>query len=707
MSSSIRYLFEPRNVAIIGASKDPKKIGYKILSNLIASGYRGAIYPINPAGGEILGRQVYPSIQAVPERVDVVCTTIPAAHVFDAVKACADCGVRYNLIISSGFSEVGNTEEEHRIAAYAQNAGMRIVGPNIFGVYSAEASMDATFGPGNILPGSVAIVTQSGALGLAMIGKTHVENIGLSAIVSVGNKCDVDEADLLEYLTEQRRTRVILMYIEGIKNGPRFIEAVKKATRVKPVVVIKSGRSERGAVAAASHTGSLAGSDEIVDAIFRQCGVMRADSIRDAFNWCKYLAHSPPPTSDQAVIITNGGGIGVMATDACERYHVELYDDGKTLKKLFGPVTPSFGSTKNPIDITGGAAGAEYDAALTVALKHKGIGASIALYCETATFLAADLERVLENTYRNYQEKKKPILFAIVGGEEIEHALVRLSRKNVPVFGDVYEAVSCLGVLYRYHRYLKNRDEVYETFAFDGAPIEEICRNARAQGRSFLLAHEAQQIMAHVGIPVPRSTVARSLSEAVQAAESIGFPVVMKVVSRDIIHKSDAGGVALNLESRDEVIDAYQAIMQNCRAYNPNAVIEGVEVAEMLLKDVETIIGARRDPAFGPIIMFGLGGIYVEVMKDVAFRALPLSRREITEMIKETRTYPLLLGVRGEAQKDLEAVITSIVKLGALMSRCTMISDIEINPLMVYEQGLGAKAVDVRILLSQDERSLS
>lgn len=703
----IRCLFEPRSVAVIGASKDPKKIGYKVLSNLIGSGYQGTIYPINPAGGEILGLPAYPSIEAVPDTVDVVCTTIPAKAVFDSVKACADRGVRYNLIISSGFSEVGNTEEEQRIAAYAADHGMRVVGPNIFGVYSAASSMDATFGPGNILPGSVAIITQSGALGLAMIGKTTVENIGLSAIVSVGNKCDVDEADLLSYLTEQERTRVILMYIEGIKNGPRFMEAVKQATRVKPVVVIKSGRSERGAVAAASHTGSLAGSDEIVDALLKQCGVLRADSIKDAFNWCKYLAHSPAPSSDQAVIITNGGGIGVMATDACEKYQIDLYDDGKALKKMFGPVTPSFGSTKNPIDITGGAAGAEYDAALGVALKHKAIGASIALYCETATFLAADLERVLENNHRRYQEEGKPILFATVGGEDIEHALVHLSRRNVPVFGDVDEAVSCLGALYRYHRYLKNRDELCATREFDTAPIEAICRGALAEQRHFLLAHEARQVMEAAGIPVPRSAVAHTIPDAVSRADAIGYPVVMKVVSRDIIHKSDAGGVALNLENRDEVVDAYQAIMQNCKAYNPDAVIEGVEIAEMLTRDVETIIGARRDVTFGPIIMFGLGGIYVEVMKDVAFRALPLSRREIMEMIKQTRSYPLLLGVRGEAQKDLESVMQCIITIGALISRCSLISDIEINPLMVYEQGSGAKAVDVRILLAKDERRAS
>lgn len=705
--SSIKHLFEPRSIAVVGASKDPKKIGYKVVSNLLASGYQGTVYPINPSGGDVLGLKAYASIEDINDAIDVVCTTIPAKFVFDSVKACADRGVKYNLIITSGFSEVGNTEEEQRIADYGLSHGMRIVGPNIFGVYSAESAMDATFGPGGILPGSVAIVTQSGALGLAMIGKTKVENIGLSTIVSVGNKCDVDEADLLGYLTSQKRTKVILMYIEGIKNGPRFIEAVKQATRKKPVVVIKSGRSERGAVAAASHTGSLAGSDEIVDAILKQCGVLRAESIQDAFNWAKYLANSPPPTSDQAVIITNGGGIGVMATDACEQYQIDLYDDGKVLKKLFEPVTPSFGSTKNPIDITGGAAGAEYDAALSVSLSHKAIGASIALYCETATFLAADLERVLENTYRNYMEKGKPILFATVGGEDIENAIVKLNRKNVPVFGDVYEAVSCLGKLYWYHRYLKYHDEKYEETKIDIKPITAICEGAIAQDRYFLLANEAQQVMACAGIPVPQSAVAHNIPEAVDRADTIGYPVVMKVVSKDIIHKSDAGGVALNLENKEEVIDAYQAIMQNCKAYNPEATIEGVEIAEMLKRDVETIIGARRDATFGPIIMFGLGGIYVEVMKDVAFRALPLSRREIMSMIKQTRSYPLLLGVRGEEQKDMESVISCIIKLGSLLQRCPLISDIEINPLMVYEQGLGAKAVDVRILLSKDERRSS
>ena len=700
----IRCLFEPRSVAVVGASRNSKKIGYTVVNNIISNGYKGKVYPVNPSGGKLLGLTVYKNIEEIEDDVDVVCTIVPAKYVFESVQSCVRKGVKYNFIISSGFSEVGNIEEEKKIASYSREHGMRIIGPNIFGVYSAEVSLDATFGPGNILPGSVAIVTQSGALGLAMIGKTKVENLGLSTIVSVGNKCDIDEADLLEYLTFQERTKVILMYIEGIKNGEQFIRAVKKATQRKPVVVIKSGRSARGAVAAASHTGSLAGSDEIVDAILKQYGVIRADSIKDAFNWCKFLSNSPPPPNENAVIITNGGGIGVMATDACEQCEISLYDDDEVLKELFSTVTPSFGSTKNPVDITGGAASVEFDTALGVALDHDEIGACLVLYCETAVFDAKDLQKVLGDNYIKYKKRGKPVLFVTVGGEDIEKCVVALGRRNVPVFGDVYEAVSCLGNLYAYQRYLKVRSDDYEDAEINVSAIDEICFNAINQNRYFLLAHEAQKIMEIIGIPIPKSYIARNLNEAVGYAEKIGFPVVMKIVSKDIIHKSDAGGIALDLEDKEEVIDAYQVIIQNCREYNPDARIFGVEIAEMLQKDIETVVGARWDTTFGSVLMFGLGGIYIEVIKDVAFRSLPLGRREIMNMIKETKSYPLLLGVRGQEKKDMESVINVVIKIGALIQKCKTISDVEINPLMVYEQGMGAKAIDVRILLSKNER---
>jgi len=696
----IKYLFEPRSVAIIGASSTPNKIGYTIVRNTIQSGYQGKVYPVNPKGGEVLGLPIYQSMGDIDDEVDLVTISIPSPYVFEAVKSCAGKGVKYLSVITSGFSEVGNTEEENQIVAFAREHGMGVLGPNIFGIYSAAASMDATFGAGNIMPGNVAIITQSGALGIAMIGRTATENIGLSAIVSVGNKADVDEAELLDYLTYDNNTKVIMMYVEGVKNGENFIRALKMATQQKPVVVIKSGRSKRGAVAAASHTGSLAGADDIFDAIMRQCGVLRAESLDDAFNWAKFLADTPLPKGENTVIVTNGGGVGVMATDACEKYSVTLYDDQHTLYEVFSPVTPDYGSTKNPVDITGGAVAPDYDKALGAGAENSNIDSVIALYCETAVFDAESLTAMIKTNYAKYQDADKPMLFSILGGEVIETSITTLRKERVPVFADVYEAVSCLGASYRYKHYLRDYSPAVDRVEMDVATIDAIADGALADGRSFLLADEAQELMRVAGLPMPQSCIARNINEAVRSAEQIGYPLVMKVVSRDILHKSDAGGVALDLLNKDEVMDAYQAIMQNSRAYNPNAVIQGVEVSEMVQKGTEVILGARKDGAFGPIVMFGLGGIYVEVMKDVAFRAAPLNRDEILDMVKEIKSYPLLLGVRGEARKDIPSIIDTLVKLATLIEQSRRITDIEINPLMVYEQGQGTKAVDVRVLVS-------
>jgi len=701
---NIKYLFEPENIAVIGAARDENKIGYKILKNILTGGYQGKIYPVNPQGGEILGLKAYRNIEEVNGPVDVASIVIPAKFVYEAVKSCARKKVKYLTIISSGFSEIGNNEEERRIVSYANEHHMRILGPNIFGIYSAAASLNATFGSSGIIPGRVAIITQSGALGVAMIGKTTVENIGLSAIVSVGNKTDVDEADLLEYLVTDDHTKIVLMYIEGVRNGERLIQAVKMTTQKIPVVVIKSGRSERGAIAAASHTGSLAGSDEIFEAIMRQCGVLRAESVEEAFNWCKFLANTPFPSGENTVIVTNGGGIGVMATDACEKYRVKLYDDTAALKEAFSTVTPDFGSTKNPIDLTGQATSSHYNSALEKALKNREINSIIALYGETAVFDAKNLSSMIEENSRKFKEEKKPLVFSIFGGEKIENCLISLKRTDAAVYGDVYEAVSCLGSVYAYYHYLRERSDAIDQAEIDVQAISRVLEGALEEGRSFLLAHEGQAVMQAAGIWIPQSIIARSLDEAVRGAEKIGYPVVMKVVSRDILHKSDAGGVALDIEDKNEVIDAYQAILRNSRAYKADAHIEGVEISEMVTKGMETIIGARRDRTFGPMIMFGLGGIYVEVMKDVAFRALPINRKEILSMVKEIRAYPLLLGVRGEEKKDLDAVVDAIIQVGTILQKCDRISDIEINPLMVYEHGMGVKAVDVRILLASGKK---
>jgi acetyl coenzyme A synthetase (ADP forming)-like protein len=702
----IRLLFEPRSVAVIGASSARDKIGFKILDNIVSGGYHGKVYPVNPKGGEALGLKIFRSLDDIDGPVDVAVIAIPAKLVFDSVRACASKGVKFLTIITSGFSEVGNNEEEHRIVTFALENGMRVLGPNIFGIYSSQACLNATFGPKDVKPGNVAILTQSGALGIAMIGKSAVENVGLSAVVSIGNKADIDEADLLEYVVGQESTRLVLMYIEGVHNGERLIATLKSATKRKPVVVIKAGRSKRGAMAAASHTGSLAGSDAVFDAVMRQCGVLRAENLQDAFSWCKFLAYSAPPRGENAVIITNGGGIGVLATDACEKYGVRLYDNLQALKEAFGKVTPDFGSTKNPIDLTGQATPKFYEEALAAGRASKPIDAVIGLYCETAVFDVGELKRIIASTYEGYRTCGKPVVFSLVGGQKVEECIEGLSREGYPIFPEVYEAVSCLGAAYSQRRRMAEEFEDVAEAKVDAAAIERIAASAVTQDRYFLLAQEAQAVMCAAGIQPPRSTLARSIEEAVKAAHGIGYPVVMKVVSKDIVHKSDVGGVALDLEDDNEVVDAYQAIMHSCRQHSPSALIEGIEVAEFVKHGTEIIVGARRDRGFGPVVMCGLGGVYVEVMRDVSFRAFPLSRKEAMSMVKETKTYQLLLGVRGEERRDIEGVIETLIKLGTIIRKCKSVSDIEINPVMVYESGKGVKAVDVRILLSRNQEAI-
>jgi len=697
----IQYLFEPRSIAVIGASQDKKKIGYAVYNNILSGGYKGSVFPVSPKGGEIDGRRVFTDVLQIEGEVDCASLVIPAPLVRDAVIQCAQKKIKFLQIITSGFSEIGNVKEEKEILEIASAAGTRIIGPNMFGLYSSAASLNSTFSAAQINPGHVAILTQSGALGIAMIAKTAVANIGLSAIVSIGNKCDIDEADLLEYLIKNDNTKVIFIYIEGVKKGERLIETLKAATGKKPVIVIKSGKSKRGAQAAASHTGSLAGSNEIFDAVMKQCGVLRAECLEDAFNWCRFMISSSAPLSHNSVIVTNGGGVGVMATDACEKYGVPLYDDQAVLKSLYEPVTPSFGSTKNPIDLTGVAGGVEYTRALSATAESREIGATIGLYCETAIFDSNNLTQMIKDTYAGHRNNGKSISYALIGGAQVENAIASLKTAQIPVFNDVEQAVSCIGAFLKYYKYVEEISYKVDEYEIDVNAINKIIDGALKDGRTFLLANEGAAVMRAADIRMPLSKIAHNIDEAVKFAEEIGYPVVMKVVSKDILHKSDAGGVLVDLENKKEVIVGYEAIMHSCRQYNSKAVIQGIEVAEMAGKGIELIVGARRDPSFGPVVMCGLGGIYVEVMKDISFRALPIHRGVALSMLEEIRSYPLLLGARGEEKKDIESVIDTIIKIGSIIKKCERITDIEVNPIVVYDLENGIKALDARILISK------
>jgi acetyltransferase len=396
-----------------------------------------------------------------------------------------------------------------------------------------------------------------------------------------------------------------------------------------------------------------------------------------------------------------------MAADACEKYNVELYDDPQEFKRMFSGVVPDFGSTKNPIDLTGQATSQHYAAALDAALKSKDIDSVIALYCETAVFDSENLSSMIEENYKRYQAGGKPLVFSIFGGEKVESSIDVLRKKSIPVFDDVYEAVSCLGAMTDYTQHMvQYSDEIADADINVGA-IEKIAKKALEEGRSFLLAHEGEQIMGVASVRTPKSRITKSLDEAVRAAEELGYPVVMKIVSKDILHKSDVGGVVLDLENRSEVIEAYEVMMHNSKLRKPDAVIDGVQIAEMIKPGaVEIIVGARKDPRFGPVLMCGMGGIYVEVINDVAFRAASLNRKEVISMIKGIKSYKILLGARGDERKDIEALANVIITLGAVIRKCRGIADIEINPVAVYGQGEGIVAVDVRVLLSKTDNKV-
>ena len=701
----IKTLFKPNSIAIIGASEKPGKIGYSIVDNIVSGGYKGKIYPVNPKGGSVLGCKIYKNIAEIPDNeIDIVCISIPASAVYDCVKECSVKKVKFLVIITSGFSEIGNTEEEKRILDLARSYNMRILGPNMFGIYTKAVSLNATFGPKNIKPGHVAILTQSGALGIGMIGKTAAMGLGLSTIVSMGNKVDIDETDLLDYLADDDDTKVIIMYMEGVKNGSKLIKVLKRVTKRKSVIAIKSGRSSRGAIATASHTGSLAGEDNIFDAVMKQCGVIRCETIKEALEWglwSQFLLDIPLPQGENSIIITNGGGLGVLATDACEKYNINLYDNQKKMAEIFQGAVSSFGSTKNPIDLTGQASAEDYRKCLDVAIKDPEIHAIVALYCETAVFDQEALVEVIEEKFKDAQAHNKPLVFSLFGGTKLEEIITNLTSKGIPVFGDVYDAIYGLSALYNLeHNILKDIEKIVP-IPMDFAAINTIIENARKQDRYFLLADEAQEVLKIAGIPIPASEIAATREQATELANKIGFPLVMKIVSKDIIHKSEAGGVKVNLQTVEQVTKAFDDIIASCKKYDHKAEITGIEVTKMADPGLQVIIGAKKDASFESVIMFGLGGIFVEVFKDVVFKALPISKNEANQMLMSIKANAILKGVRGEKHKDTDVIAEIILKVGELLTKCNHISDIEINPLFVYEKGKGATAVHIRILLEK------
>jgi len=700
-SEVLNGLLRPKSVAVVGASATPGKIGYTVLDNLLTGGYKGPIYPINPSGGEILGLKVYATMAEVPGPVDAAIITVPAKFVSGVIDDCGKKGVKGLIVITSGFSEVGRRDMEEEIVSKAHSYGMRILGPNIVGTLSNSDKLNASFAPFLPLAGKSTLVSQSGALLIAIDASSFTRRVGFDKLISIGNMSDVDFADLITWLNDDENTACITLYIEGFKNGRTFIDASRKAK--KPIIALKAGVSAHGAAAAASHTGSLAGAAKVYGAAFQQAGVIQATDLNNLFDRSLALSLLPPMKGDNLLIITNGGGVGVLATDSAERYGVPLKFAPADVQEQLKKHMPEFGSAKNPVDLTGMAGREWYTDSVRYAFSHPWVDGLAVLYCETAMTDPSDIAQGIKQAVVESGVTDKPVTVSFVGGERSEKAMQWLIENGIPAYGAPDIAINAIAALREYARMQASLSETVETCAGNEREAAlKVIAKARAEGRGSLTEIEAKEVFAAYGLPVTTTKLARSEDEAVALAKEIGFPVVMKIVSPDILHKSDAGGVKVNIKDENGVREAFRIIMENARKYKADADIHGIAIQEMAPWGTEVILGSVNDATFGPTIMFGLGGIFVEVLKDVTFRVTPVSNSQAMRMLGEIRGAPILAGVRGEAPRDRQAMADTICRYSTMiLDLVDEISESDANPVLVYEEGKGLKVVDARIILKK------
>ncbi len=701
MDPILNGLLKPKSIAIIGASATPGKIGNTVIKNLIESEYKGGVYPVNPSSDEILGFKCYPSIGEIPYVVDAAVITVPAKYVLDVTKQCGEKGVKGLIIITSGFAEVGDVALEHEIVDVAKSYGMRILGPNIVGTLSNSDKMNASFAPFLPLAGKASLVSQSGALLIAMDASTYTRRVGFDKMISIGNMSDVNFSDLIGYLNDDPDTSCISLYIEGLRDGRRFIEEARKAT--KPIVVLKSGVSAHGAAAAASHTGSLAGAAKIYSAAFQQAGVTQAGDLNDLFDRTLALSLQPRMKGENLLILTNGGGVGVLATDSAEKYGLPLHFAPPEVQEELKKHMPEFGSAKNPVDMTGMAGNDWYYQTTKFSYAHPWVDGLVVLYCETAM---TNPDEIADAIYRGIKESgitDKPVTVSFVGGERSDEAMKWLVENGIPAYGAPDIAVKAMATLRDDQRMSENNNYgPYVPERVDSTKAREIINQARKMGRTALTEIEAKRVFSLYGLPVTPTEIASSESEAVKFADQIGYPVVMKIVSPDILHKSDAGGVKVNIKNATQVIEAYNTILENARNYKADAYIDGIAVQEMAPWATEVIVGSVNDNTFGPTIMFGLGGIFVEVLKDVTFRVAPISVEEALRMEDEIRSAAILSGTRGELPRDKQALAKVLASYAHMVHDLKdEIAESDANPVIVYEDGKGVKVVDARIILTK------
>ena len=695
---SLNDFFCPDSVAVIGAAREEGKVGRTIFDNIIGSGYKGKVFPVNPKASDINGHKCYSSILDVKQDISLAVIVIPAKFISKVLEECSEKGIKYAIIISAGFKETGvkGAKREKRLIEKAKDYGIRILGPNCLGMIDASCPINASFSANMPLKGKISFISQSGALLTSVLDWAKTSKIGFSKVVSLGNKADISENDLFEAWKNDPQTDVITAYLEGVTDGKEFIRISSKASKKKPIIVIKSGNTDAGARAVSSHTGTLAGSNKAYEAAFKQAGIIRADTIKELFDYAKAFSYQPLPKGKKVAIITNAGGPGIMATDACENNGIQLSSfSTETIDKLKS-FLPEAANLYNPVDVLGDALSDRYKKALEVIIHDNNVDAVVVLLTPQAMTEDLETARAIFDVM-DKSEKKITVMTSFMGGDEVKKGISYLTKKRIPNFEIPESAVSTLKVMMDYNDWRAEKSYPVIEFNVDEEKVKSVFDRCRSEGRLELGELEAREILEAYRIPVPKAEVACDVEEAKKIAAGMGYPVVLKIVSPNILHKTDVGGIKVGIEDEKELEESYDDILFSVKRYMPDANISGILVQEMVKDKKETIIGISDDLQFGPMIMFGLGGIYVEVLKDVSFRIAPISEKIAREMIGEIKTIKLLKGIRGETPSDIESIVDVLLRMSQLVTDFPEIMEMDINPLFVMKRGEGSIAGDARI----------
>ncbi|GAB6860020.1 acetate--CoA ligase family protein [Haloplanus litoreus] len=689
-------LFTPDRVAVVGATERPGSVGRALVENLVAD-FEGEVVPVNPNADEVCGLEVVDGVGGTG--ADLVVVAVPAPVVLDVVREAGEAGIRNVVVISAGFAEAGGegAGRERELAALAEEYELNLVGPNCLGIISTPVGLNATFAPRSAPSGTISFLSQSGAFVTAVLDWAADHGVGFKDVVSLGNKAVLDEADFVDSWGDDEGTDVIVGYLESIEDGRRFVDVARAVTRETPVVVVKSGRTEAGAQAASSHTGAMAGRDRAYEAGLREAGVIRADTVQDLFDAARVLAGQPVPETDGVAVVTNAGGPGVMATDAVGEEPLSLAEFGSDTLDRLRERLPEGANVYNPVDVIGDADNERMRAAVDAVLDDDAVGAAVVIAAPTATIDYGDLAADVADLQAHHD---LPVTTCLMGGERARQADDVLDEAGIPNYFDPARAVGSLGTLSRY-RDVRDRDlPEPTTYDVDREAARDVLERASDRGTN-RLGVEAMSLLDAYGIPTPAGEVVDSPVDALDVAERIGDRVVMKIVSPDILHKSDIGGVKVGVP-REEVYDAFEDLVARARNYQPDATILGVQVQEMVEMEsgVETIVGTNRDPQFGPLVLFGLGGIFVEVMEDTAVRIAPLAESEARTMLDDIKAAPLLSGARGRDPVDKAAVAETLGRLAQLVTDFPAILELDVNPLVARPDGV--QAVDLRLTVDPD-----